>query len=68
MSNIKYAVCLDECGNEIHIECPISEMAHDIVTTFPEYSFKYFKEEDEDKWYDNDQDDQGDYGNGEYYE
>tara|TARA_R110001592_G_scaffold21688_2_gene87202 strand:- start:1095 stop:1298 length:204 start_codon:yes stop_codon:yes gene_type:complete len=67
MDNIKYAVCWDECGNEIHIECPVDESSHDIITTFPEYKFRYFKEEDQDKYYDNDQDcDYYDFGDGDY--
>lgn len=56
MPSIKYAVCWDECGNESYVECDTNESIIMFCERYPEYKFRYFKEEDQDKYYDNDQD------------
>lgn len=67
MAIIKYAVCWDECGNESYVECDANETQEELSERYPEYKFRYFKEEDEDKYYNMDQDrDDYDYEN-DYY-
>ena len=46
MAIIKYAVCWDECGNESYVECDANETSSSVMDRYPEYKFRYFKEED----------------------
>lgn len=48
---MKLAICFDECGSEISIECSSNETAEQLRARYPEYRFRYWEEYDPDKYY-----------------
>ena len=52
---MKLAICYDECGAEIFIECSNDQTSEQLLASYPEYKFRYW--EDSDRYYDQDQGD-----------
>jgi len=49
---MKYAICFDECGSEISIECSSNETAEQLRARYPEIRFRYWEQSEPDYWCD----------------
>lgn len=48
---MKLAICFDECGSEISIECSSDETVEQLRARYPEYRFRYWEQSDPDRWH-----------------
>lgn len=53
---MKQAICFDECGSELVIECYDADTSTTIAEKYPEIRFRYWESADPDRYYQSDPD------------